>query len=203
MTETRRAHAERVMSRHILNHTANAGSNVAEVADHRDKIVMRDFDPNRSRSKHIRVVCLSDLHSMFHLLTPENDFHLPDGDVLCIAGDLTLMGEDTAIHAMCGWLDTHCAKYKAKVVVAGNHDLSFDGGFLSRLSSYYGYQNLDVYLKFSHAQKAVLTGISAAGLAVNPGYQRVFVVNTFTLQSRFKIVQAHLLLQNLRAMTRL
>ncbi|KAK1768158.1 Metallo-dependent phosphatase-like protein [Phialemonium atrogriseum] len=72
----------------------------------------------------ISVVCISDTHN--------SQPHLPDGDVLIHAGDLTQSGSPEELHAALAWLAAQ--PHPHKIVVAGNHDLlldpqrDFDGG---------------------------------------------------------------------------
>lgn len=69
---------------------------------------------------HIRFVCLSDTHSRIE----NTSFYVPPGDVLIHAGDFTMIGLPQAIEAF----NTYLGKlpHKVKVVIAGNHDLTFD-----------------------------------------------------------------------------
>ncbi|EEP77966.1 predicted protein [Uncinocarpus reesii 1704] len=65
----------------------------------------------------IRVVCISDTHT---LQLPE----VPDGDLLIHSGDLSNAGTVEEIQAAVNWLRS--LPHKHKVVVAGNHDSWFD-----------------------------------------------------------------------------
>ena len=67
----------------------------------------------------LRFVCLSDTHSK-HLQIK----NLPKGDVLLHSGDFSYGGETSEIEAFTEWLGTLDFKYK--VVIAGNHEVSFD-----------------------------------------------------------------------------
>lgn len=66
----------------------------------------------------IRVVCVSDTHTH----TP----HVPDGDLLIHAGDLTNAGTVKDVQAQLDWLNS--LPHRHKVVIAGNHDSYFDPG---------------------------------------------------------------------------
>ncbi|XP_070533949.1 metallophosphoesterase MPPED2-like [Ptychodera flava] len=68
---------------------------------------------------HTRFVCVSDTHSQTHKMDP-----LPDGDVLIHAGDFTQEGLPQEVVKFNDWLGT--LPYKHKIVIAGNHELSFD-----------------------------------------------------------------------------
>ena len=67
----------------------------------------------------LRIVCISDTHNQ----TPK----LPPGDILIHAGDLTRQGSASELQKIFEWLDN--ADFKAKIVVAGNHDRGLDKGF--------------------------------------------------------------------------
>ncbi|KAF2261708.1 Metallo-dependent phosphatase [Lojkania enalia] len=66
-----------------------------------------------------RIVCISDTHNQ----TPR----LPKGDVLIHAGDLTNQGSFSEMKKMVDWLEN--ANFEAKIVVAGNHDITLDAPF--------------------------------------------------------------------------
>lgn len=68
--------------------------------------------------RRIRLVCISDTHT-------HKPLHLPPGDVLIHAGDLTNDGSAAAIQDQLDWLASLRA-YKYVVVIAGNHDSYFD-----------------------------------------------------------------------------
>lgn len=65
----------------------------------------------------IRVVCLSDTHS----LKPR---HIPDGHLLIHAGDLTNSGTLPEIQTQIDWIKA--LPHEHKVVIAGNHDTYLD-----------------------------------------------------------------------------
>jgi Icc-related predicted phosphoesterase len=66
----------------------------------------------------IRFVCLSDTHNL------ASQFNIPPGDVLLHAGDFSRRGLLSEIVEFNDFLSLQ--PHKHKVVVAGNHDLSFD-----------------------------------------------------------------------------
>ncbi|CAL1144220.1 unnamed protein product [Cladocopium goreaui] len=68
-----------------------------------------------------RFVCFSDTHGL-HAKIPAK--HMPEADVLLHAGDFTNQGEVSQVQSFAQWLRDYPAK--EKVVIAGNHDLSFD-----------------------------------------------------------------------------
>lgn len=65
----------------------------------------------------VRVVCISDTH--------DHKVHIPSGDVLIHAGDLTNGGTVKDIQAQLDWLES-LPGFKYKIVIAGNHDSYFD-----------------------------------------------------------------------------
>jgi len=77
----------------------------------------------------LRFVCMSDTHSLTsHMKNP-----VPDGDVFVHAGDFTRAGALSEVREFNAWLEK--LPHKHKVVIAGNHELSFDphtsGGILA------------------------------------------------------------------------
>ncbi|GAB1739194.1 hypothetical protein NU219Hw_g3945t1 [Hortaea werneckii] len=73
--------------------------------------------PPTPGSPPIRIVCISDTHC----LQPE---HIPPGDLLVHAGDLTNAGTPTEIQTQIDWLTT--LDFQHKVIIAGNHDTYLD-----------------------------------------------------------------------------
>jgi Icc-related predicted phosphoesterase len=73
-----------------------------------------------AQSKRIRIVCISDTHNK----SPGEGYTLPKGDVLIHAGDITNEGSHHELQRAAEWLQK--ADYAAKIIVAGNHDLSLD-----------------------------------------------------------------------------
>ena len=64
-----------------------------------------------------RLVLISDTH----LAEPD----LPDGDILIHAGDLTFKGRPEELSRQCYWLKKHVTRYKAVLLIPGNHDWGF------------------------------------------------------------------------------
>ncbi|XP_044763145.1 UPF0046 protein C25E10.12 [Coccinella septempunctata] len=73
-------------------------------------------------SNKVRFVCMSDTHSLLR-----NDFEVPHGDVYIHAGDFTRCGQKDEVIQFSTWLGT--LPHKHKIVIAGNHELSFDETF--------------------------------------------------------------------------
>src|SRR5580765_1702919 len=65
----------------------------------------------------MRLVLISDTHEQHRKLD------VPDGDILVHAGDFTMNGKLSAVKDFNDWLGE--LPHKHKVVIAGNHDLSF------------------------------------------------------------------------------
>lgn len=71
----------------------------------------------------VRVVCMSDTHSLTHHIK----FEVPDGDIFIHAGDFTRCGKLDEVVDFNNWLEK--LPHKHKLVIAGNHELSFDHTF--------------------------------------------------------------------------
>jgi len=65
-----------------------------------------------------RIVCISDTH------TKHDELDLPQGDILVHAGDFTFTGTFDEVDDFLCWFEVQ--DFKHKVIIAGNHDLSFD-----------------------------------------------------------------------------
>jgi len=68
----------------------------------------------------VRFVCVSDTHSLINRMKHP----IPDGDVFIHAGDFTRLGDSNEIRTFNKFLGT--LPHKHKIVIAGNHELSFD-----------------------------------------------------------------------------
>ena len=79
-----------------------------------------------------RFVCVSDTHNTF----PK----LPAGDVLIHAGDLTNQGSRSELQKTIDWLES--TDFEAKIVVAGNHDVTLDKSFYEQYGPYFHNQTL-------------------------------------------------------------
>lgn len=67
-----------------------------------------------------RFVCISDTHNR----TNKMEHEIPDGDILIHAGDFTNFGSRDQVIHFNNFLST--LNHPHKVVIAGNHDISFD-----------------------------------------------------------------------------
>lgn len=66
----------------------------------------------------MKVVAISDTHG-FH-----DQIEIPECDILCHAGDLTMRGSKSEVVSFLNWFSKQKAKYK--IFIAGNHDFFFD-----------------------------------------------------------------------------
>jgi Icc-related predicted phosphoesterase len=106
----------------------------------------------------MKFVCISDTHGLHNkMLHP-----VPDGDVLLIAGDFTNMGELSNIKSFNKWLGN--LPHKHKVLIAGNHDLSFERDETYALSYL---PNITHYLNQS---SATIDGINIYGEPRQPEF---------------------------------
>lgn len=70
----------------------------------------------------VRVICISDTHN--------EQPHVPNGDILIHAGDLTVNGTFEELQLQLDWLNS--LPHQHKIVIAGNHDLLLDQSFFRR-----------------------------------------------------------------------
>lgn len=91
---------------------------VGPVPTQPDLRIKDGFGAADSSRRRVRFVCISDTHNK------HRDVTLPPGDVLLHAGDFTLHGAPGEVRDFNEWLGT--LPHKHKVVVGGNHDLTFD-----------------------------------------------------------------------------
>ncbi|KAF9872062.1 ser thr protein phosphatase family protein [Colletotrichum karsti] len=75
--------------------------------------------PHPPTLRRTRFVCVSDTHN--------TAVKLPKGDVLIHAGDLTNQGSYSELSRAVAWLEK--ADFEAKIVIAGNHDITLDEPF--------------------------------------------------------------------------
>ncbi|KAI9877210.1 MAG: hypothetical protein M1830_004515 [Pleopsidium flavum] len=83
-----------------------------------------------------RFVCISDTHNAS---PADGAFKLPKGDVLIHAGDLTNQGSLSELRKTIDWIEQ--ADFEAKIVVAGNHDITLDVGFYAQHGLYFHNQH--------------------------------------------------------------
>eukprot|EP00045_Choanoeca_perplexa_P015879 m.206455 g.206455 ORF g.206455 m.206455 type:complete len:266 (+) comp17105_c0_seq2:43-840(+) len=86
-------------------------------------------EPTRQQPPNtLRLVCISDTHE--RLMDPEA---IPAGDVLIHAGDFTLTGSPDKVAEFNTFLEA--LPHEHKLVIAGNHELTFDQPQYAKLSS--------------------------------------------------------------------
>lgn len=87
----------------------------------------------------IRFVCISDTHGKVE----GSKLHMPPGDVLLHAGDFTQKGHMKEIEKFNSY-NLGALPYKVKVVIAGNHDLTFDDNITEASLRTFGVQKSTV-----------------------------------------------------------
>lgn len=94
-----------------------------------------------------RFVCFSDTHGKHRSIPKE---HLPAADVLLHAGDFTNIGELDQVRDLSEWLKSYPAKHK--VVIAGNHDVTFQPAYYARQGERYhhAYDPVEVRAALRH-----------------------------------------------------
>nr|CCA19296.1 calcineurinlike phosphoesterase putative [Albugo laibachii Nc14] len=83
----------------------------------------------------MRVVCVSDTHGLHEILAKNAPF--PAGDLFIHAGDFTDTGDRQEVIDFNKWVGT--LPYKYKIVIAGNHDSTFDSAFYAQNWQKYGH----------------------------------------------------------------
>ncbi|CAG8751471.1 14856_t:CDS:2, partial [Acaulospora morrowiae] len=76
--------------------------------------------PSKPSPNWTRFVCVSDTHNTVN----SENFHLPDGDILLHAGDLTKNGALSQIESVVDWLKS--LPHGRKIIIAGNHETCLD-----------------------------------------------------------------------------
>ncbi|CAK88257.1 unnamed protein product (macronuclear) [Paramecium tetraurelia] len=93
----------------------------------------------QTKGKGLKFVCLSDTHN-------QHPKKLEKGDVLIHCGDFTCAGDYKEVQNFNRWLDEQ-KEFKYKIIIAGNHDLSFDTRKYPQLLNYQELQQEIQYLK--------------------------------------------------------
>lgn len=98
---------------------------------------LRPVDPRTPQPPGtLRVVCISDTHGHH-----DGSVEIPAGDVLVHAGDFTGTGERAQVKAFAKLIAAQ--PHKRKVVIAGNHDLTFEPDTYPRTRRTIGYHTTD------------------------------------------------------------
>ncbi|KAI6381496.1 hypothetical protein MCOR25_001190 [Pyricularia grisea] len=92
-----------------------------------------DQPPKPPQVRRTRFVCISDTHN--------HEVKLPKGDVLIHAGDLTNQGTLSELSKAVRWLEK--TDFEAKIVIAGNHDISLDAEFYQQYGTHFHNQRLE------------------------------------------------------------
>ncbi|ETI27641.1 hypothetical protein G647_00090 [Cladophialophora carrionii CBS 160.54] len=84
-------------------------------------------------TRRTRIVCISDTHNQ----TPK----LPPGDVLIHAGDLSNQGTFSELQKTVAWIQQ--SKFKVKIIVCGNHDITCDEEFYQQYGGYFHHRRME------------------------------------------------------------
>lgn len=109
----------------------------------------------------VRFVCMSDTHSLIKNIP----YDIPEGDVLIHAGDFTKCGEKEEVLQFDKWLGDLPHKYK--IVIAGNHELSFDKEFTERFRknlSHNQEQNEKDVLNYGSAEEDIVKAVNVQNI---------------------------------------
>jgi len=87
-----------------------------------------------------RFVCFSDTHGL-HDQIPKN--HMPPADVLLHAGDFSNAGELEQVESLNTWMKAYPAQ--CKVVIAGNHDITFHEDYYQKVGAKRFHRGRDPY----------------------------------------------------------
>ncbi len=74
---------------------------------------------SETSNKTLDVVVISDTHNRHDSLA------LPSADILIHCGDFTMRGLESEVKAFDSWLESVAPRFRAIVVIAGNHDFLF------------------------------------------------------------------------------
>ncbi|XP_045178453.2 metallophosphoesterase MPPED2-like [Mercenaria mercenaria] len=110
------------------NHPTKAWSEIS-VKQTVNKVVPLSPDTPISVDK-LRVVCISDTHTKIEAVPKI----VPDGDILIHAGDFTNVGLANEVKKFNAFLGS--LSHQVKIVIAGNHDLTFDDEMVNNRRDY-------------------------------------------------------------------
>lgn len=86
----------------------------------------------------MKIVAISDTHGMHRQIT-----HIPDGDVLVHAGDISNVGEKDQVEDFVSWISS--LPHKHKIFIVGNHDRSFDPKFNREINPYWDAETTAIF----------------------------------------------------------
>ena len=101
-----------------------------------EKLTLNDASQAKQPGN-LRFVCISDTHTRTDGLAGK----IPEGDILVHAGDFTNVGETGGVKKFSEFLQSLPHKYK--IVIAGNHDLSFETATFDQTFSRFGRGKLE------------------------------------------------------------
>lgn len=92
-------------------------SNPTQTTNH---LNTRSSKNNLTKKKQLKIIHISDTHNEHERL------FLPDADILIHTGDFSIYGAPWEVDQFNTWLGTIKHKFKHIIVIAGNHELTFD-----------------------------------------------------------------------------
>jgi predicted phosphohydrolase len=105
---------------------------------------------------------MSDTHSLNHYFK----FPIPHGDIFIHAGDFSACGRMEEVTAFNDWLGE--LPHKHKLVIAGNHELSFDPAFTSQLKTSHRSKHnaglLDEIPTLGHSRETLKSAVTAENI---------------------------------------
>ncbi|CAK8992279.1 unnamed protein product [Durusdinium trenchii] len=146
---------------------------------------------------HLRFVCLSDTHGQHRELSSR----LPPGDVLLHGGDFSNEGSLEEVMDFAAWLRS--LPYRYKVLIAGNHELTFDQAYTGdRVKGTGDVSVRSVFLKSFDAsdgviyledEEVVLRGVRIYGTPWQPEFlDWAFNVPRQSIKEKWKVIPENL-----------
>ncbi|XP_076741484.1 metallophosphoesterase MPPED2a isoform X2 [Maylandia zebra] len=133
---------------------------------------------------HTRFVCVSDTHSR------TDGIQMPYGDVLLHMGDFTELGLPSEVKKFNDWLGG--LPYEFKVVIAGNHELTFDKDFMAELvkQDYYRFPSVSKLKPedFDNVQSLLTNCVYLQDSDVTIKGFRIYGTPCITAESRFCLI---------------
>lgn len=113
---------------------------------------------------HIRFVCLSDTHDR------TNSMNIPQGDVILHSGDFTRAGDEKDVKRFESFLSK--LPHRNKIVIAGNHDLTFDLENYSSLQK--NFTNLKKIINPAHIKGLLKSCTYLEDSSINIGGYKIY-----------------------------